>query len=68
VKVPVETRPFDPAAYLDSEEAIAAYMAEALDSNDAALIADALCVIARAREMNRVTTVSPDRQRLAGIP
>ena len=44
----VKTRPFDPAAYLDTPEAIAAYMTEALDSNDPGFIADALGVIARA--------------------
>ena len=50
----VKTHPFDPAAYLDSEEAIAAYMTEALDSNDPGFIADALGVIARARGMTQV--------------
>lgn len=50
----VKTGPFDPAAYLDSEEAIAAYMTEALDSNDPGFIADALGVIARARGMTQV--------------
>lgn len=50
----IKTRPFDPAAYLDSEEAIAAYMTEALDSNDPGFIADALGVIARARGMTQV--------------
>lgn len=50
----LETRPFDPAAYLDSEETIAAYMTEALDSNDPGFIADALGVIARARGMTQV--------------
>jgi probable addiction module antidote protein len=53
-KMPVKTRPFDPAAYLDSEEAVAAYMTEALESNDPGLIADALGVIARARGMSQV--------------
>jgi probable addiction module antidote protein len=52
--MPLETRPFDPAAYLDSEEGIAAYMDEALDTGDAAFIADALGVIARARGMSQV--------------
>ena len=50
----VKTRPFDPANYLDSDEAMAAYMTEALDSNDPGLIADALGVIARARGMTQV--------------
>lgn len=43
------TRPFDPAAYLGSEEAIAAYLTDALDSNDPGFIADAIGVVARAR-------------------
>ena len=50
----LETRPFDPAAYLDSQETIAATMTEALDSNDPGFIADALGVIARARGMTQV--------------
>ena len=50
----VKTRPFDPAAYLDSEETIMAYMTEALDSNDPGFIADALGVVARARGMTQV--------------
>jgi probable addiction module antidote protein len=53
-KMQVKTRPFDPAAYLDSDEAIAAYMTEALDTNDPGFIADALGVIARARGMTQV--------------
>jgi probable addiction module antidote protein len=44
-----ETRPFDPAEYLDSPEAIATYMTEALETGDPAFVADALGVIARAR-------------------
>jgi probable addiction module antidote protein len=52
--MPVETRPFDPAAYLDSDEARAAYMTEALETNDPAFIADALGVIARAHGMSQV--------------
>ena len=50
----LETRPFDPAAYLESEAAVAAYLTEALDSNDPHFIADALGVIARARGMTKV--------------
>ena len=47
----VATRPFDPAAYLDNDEAMAAYLDEALEMGDAAFIADALGVVARARGM-----------------
>lgn len=44
----LKTMPFDPAAYLDSEEGIAAYLADAqLDGAEA--VADALEVVARAR-------------------
>ena len=32
--MPLETRPFDPAVYLESEAAAAAYLTEALDFND----------------------------------
>jgi probable addiction module antidote protein len=49
-----KTRPFDPAAYLDSDEAIAGYMTETLDTNDPELIAVALDVTARARRLTQV--------------
>ena len=45
----LETRPFDPAEYLDTDEALAAYLTEALDTGDPAFISDSLAVIARAR-------------------
>jgi probable addiction module antidote protein len=48
------TRPFDPAEYLDDPEAIAAYMSDALESEDPAFIADALGVVARARGMSEI--------------
>ncbi len=47
----VETREFDAARYLDNEEAIAAYLADATESGDAAEIAHALGVVARAKGM-----------------
>jgi len=50
----VETKPFDPADYLDNEEAIAAYLTEALDTGDAAFINDAIGVVARAVGMTKV--------------
>ena len=50
----LETRPFDPAEYLDNHEARAAYMTEALETNDPAFIADALGVVARAHGMSQV--------------
>jgi probable addiction module antidote protein len=39
---------FEPAKYLDSEEAIVEYLTEALQSGDAALIAHAVGVAAKA--------------------
>jgi probable addiction module antidote protein len=50
----VSTAPFDPADYLDGDEAAAAYMSEALATNDPAFVADALGVVARARGMSEV--------------
>jgi hypothetical protein len=47
--MPLATEPFDPAAYLDSEAAMTAYLNEALATGDAAFVADALDVVARAR-------------------
>lgn len=49
-----KTKPFDPAEYLDDSESIAAYMSEALESEDPAFVADALGVVARARGMSEV--------------
>jgi probable addiction module antidote protein len=49
-----ETKPFDPAEYLDDSESIAAYMTDALESDDPAFVADALGVVARARGMSEV--------------
>ena len=45
---------FDAAAYLDSEEAIAAYLSDVLESNDPGLLAAALGEIARARGMTEI--------------
>lgn len=50
----VQTRPFDPANYLDGPEAIAAYLEGAFADGDPAEIADALGVAARARGMTAV--------------
>ena len=43
----METRPFDPAAYLDSEEAIAAYLADAR-AHGREELSQAVAVVARA--------------------
>jgi probable addiction module antidote protein len=45
---------FDPAEGLTSDEAIAAFMAEAFESNDAGYIAHALGVVARAKGMTQI--------------
>ena|ERR1700722_1353691 len=50
----LKTRPFDPAEYLDDDDAIAAYLTEALDTGDPAFVSDALGVVARARGMSEV--------------
>lgn len=44
-----KTRPFDAAEYLDSPEAIAAYLSEAFETNDAGFITEAIGTVARAR-------------------
>ena len=45
---------FDAAPYLDGEVAIAAYLTDILDANDASLLAAALGDIARARGMTEI--------------
>ncbi len=45
---------FDAAPYLDSEVAIAAYLTDILEANDAPLLAAALGDIARARGMTEI--------------
>ena len=45
---------FDAAPYLDSEEAIAAYLTDILQANDAGLLSAALGDIARARGMTEI--------------
>ena len=46
--------PYDPAAALVNDEAIAIFMADALETGDAAYIARALGVIARAKGMSDI--------------
>ena len=45
---------FDAAPYLGSDEAVAAYLTDILQANDAALLASALGDIARARGMGEI--------------
>jgi probable addiction module antidote protein len=54
----LKTQPFDPAAYLDDADSLAAYMSEALATEDPAFIADALGVVARARGMSEIARES----------
>jgi probable addiction module antidote protein len=49
---------FDAAPYLDSREAIAAYLTDILEANDPALLAAALGDIARARGMSEIAKAS----------
>ena len=49
---------FDPTPYLDSGEAIAAYLTDILETNDAALLAAALGNIAKARGMTDIARSS----------
>ena len=50
----LKTRPFDPAKYLENDEAIADYLTDALETGDPAFVSDALGVVARARGMSDV--------------
>jgi len=45
---------YDPAEDLTSDDAIASFMAEAFESNDASYIAHALGVVARAKDMTQI--------------
>jgi probable addiction module antidote protein len=49
-----KTRPYDSAEYLDSAEAIAEYLSEAFETNDAAFISQAIGTAARARGMTDI--------------
>ena len=49
-----KTYPYDSAAFLETDEDISAYMSEALETGDAAFIAHALGVVARARGMTQI--------------
>jgi len=49
-----KTREWDPAEFLDDEEAMALYLEAALEEGDAALVAAALGDIARAKGMTQI--------------
>jgi probable addiction module antidote protein len=50
----VKTTPFDPAKYLDDEQAIADYLTDMLEDGSPGLLAAALGDIARARGMAQI--------------
>jgi probable addiction module antidote protein len=50
----IETRPYDAAEYLDTDEAIGAYLAAAFEEGDPALIRIALGTVARAKGMTQL--------------
>jgi probable addiction module antidote protein len=52
--MPIETLPFDASAYLSTPEAQQELLADAFASSDAAFIAAALGVVAKARGMTQV--------------
>lgn len=54
----VETKPYDSAEFLDTDEAVAEYLAAAVEEGDAALFRHALGVVARARGMTQIARES----------
>ena len=53
-KSKVKTRPYDSAEYLDTPEAIAEYLTDALEDGDPSFISKAIGTAARARGMSEV--------------
>ena len=60
----LDTHPFDPARYVRSDAGAVAYIESAFASGDAAVIADALGVVARARS---AAVPADGRPELAGV-
>lgn len=52
--MPLEVSDFDPSVFLTSDEAIAAYLEDALESGDAKVVAGALGDIARVKGMTEL--------------
>ncbi len=50
----IETRLYDSAEFLDTDEAVAEYLAAAVEDGDPALFRHALGVVARARGMTQI--------------
>jgi probable addiction module antidote protein len=53
-KKKLRTTAYDSAQYLDSSEAVSAYMEEAMETEDPAFIAQALGTVARVRGMSEI--------------
>jgi probable addiction module antidote protein len=53
-KTKLKTRPYDSAEYLDTPEAIAEYLTDALEEDDPRFIAKAIGTAARARGMSEI--------------
>ena len=53
-KTKIKTRPYDSAEYLDTPEAIAEYLTDALEEDDPRFIAKAIGTAARARGMSEI--------------
>lgn len=54
----LKAKSFDPAKYLDSDEAVAEYLTAIVEDPDPALLAAALGDIARARGMSEIARAS----------
>jgi len=52
--MPLETHPYDSARHLDSDEAVAAYMEAAFETEDPAFIVHAFAIAARAKGMTQI--------------
>lgn len=50
----LKTRPFDPARYLESDEDLAFFLSDALETCDTAYIAHALGIVARSKGMSAI--------------
>ncbi|GHE70007.1 transcriptional regulator [Camelimonas fluminis] len=50
----IETVPFDAAEFLDTEEEQVRFLADAMEEGDAAYIAHAIGIVARARGMSKI--------------
>ncbi|MFD1296436.1 addiction module antidote protein [Lysobacter gummosus] len=58
MKTTIKTRPFDAAEYLNSEESIAAFVGDALESGDIEIMLNAINTAARARGMAQIAEAS----------